>query len=113
MALCVFFFSSRRRHTRYIGDWSSDVCSYDLDEALQAFRNSLAAIPEYAEACDNARRTAKILGRGLQELERCGAKPEIGRASCRERGQVPVVGGVGEQRRRERDVGVVVRRYNS
>src|SRR5437764_1150168 len=24
-----FFFSSRRRHTRYIGDWSSDVCSSD------------------------------------------------------------------------------------
>src|SRR5437763_15943273 len=28
-----FFFSSRRRHTRYIGDWSSDVCSSDLVEA--------------------------------------------------------------------------------
>src|SRR5436189_4116440 len=28
--LVVFFFSSRRRHTRYIGDWSSDVCSSDL-----------------------------------------------------------------------------------
>src|SRR5437763_17026643 len=27
----VFFFSSRRRHTRYIGDWSSDVCSSDLN----------------------------------------------------------------------------------
>src|SRR5437762_10674881 len=27
-----FFFSSRRRHTRYIGDWSSDVCSSDLEE---------------------------------------------------------------------------------
>src|SRR5437763_16596927 len=27
-----FFFSSRRRHTRYIGDWSSDVCSSDLKE---------------------------------------------------------------------------------
>src|SRR5437762_10242267 len=27
-----FFFSSRRRHTRYIGDWSSDVCSSDLTE---------------------------------------------------------------------------------
>src|SRR5437762_14380691 len=25
-----FVFSSRRRHTRYIGDWSSDVCSSDL-----------------------------------------------------------------------------------
>src|SRR5437764_4430948 len=33
LKLCVvffFFFSSRRRHTRYIGDWSSDVCSSDL-----------------------------------------------------------------------------------
>src|SRR5207248_4303415 len=26
----VFFFSSRRRHTRSYGDWSSDVCSSDL-----------------------------------------------------------------------------------
>src|SRR5437764_5605403 len=31
MGYCLFFFfSSRRRHTRYIGDWSSDVCSSDL-----------------------------------------------------------------------------------
>src|SRR5688500_19302545 len=28
--LCLFFFSSRRRHTRLQGDWSSDVCSSDL-----------------------------------------------------------------------------------
>src|SRR5438876_3336932 len=27
-----FFFSSRRRHTRWTGDWSSDVCSSDLVE---------------------------------------------------------------------------------
>src|SRR5258705_9228729 len=27
---CVFFFSSRRRHTRCLSDWSSDVCSSDL-----------------------------------------------------------------------------------
>ena len=25
-----FFFSSRRRHTRLVSDWSSDVCSSDL-----------------------------------------------------------------------------------
>src|SRR2546430_42167 len=31
----VFFFSSRRRHTRFDCDWSSDVCSSDLDEAAQ------------------------------------------------------------------------------
>src|SRR5256885_8587303 len=28
--IMVFFFSSRRRHTRLQGDWSSDVCSSDL-----------------------------------------------------------------------------------
>src|SRR5690625_8054504 len=30
--MCLsFFFSSRRRHTRWPRDWSSDVCSSDLD----------------------------------------------------------------------------------
>src|SRR6266487_4979320 len=28
--MLLFFFSSRRRHTRWTGDWSSDVCSSDL-----------------------------------------------------------------------------------
>src|SRR3712207_8879172 len=28
--VALFFFSSRRRHTRYWRDWSSDVCSSDL-----------------------------------------------------------------------------------
>src|SRR5438874_7257728 len=34
--LCYFFFffSSRRRHTRSLRDWSSDVCSSDLELAL-------------------------------------------------------------------------------
>src|SRR5690606_40087702 len=27
---CAFFFSGRRRHTRFSRDWSSDVCSSDL-----------------------------------------------------------------------------------
>src|SRR5690348_6019356 len=30
LILLQFFFSSRRRHTRWTGDWSSDVCSSDL-----------------------------------------------------------------------------------
>src|SRR3970040_1893901 len=29
---CLFFFSSRRRHTRSLRDWSSDVCSFDRSE---------------------------------------------------------------------------------
>src|SRR3989440_7123628 len=38
----VFFFSSRRRHTRSDRDWSSDVCSsdLDLDERVQPFVGS-------------------------------------------------------------------------
>src|SRR5690348_18102780 len=34
--LLSFFFSSRRRHTRWTGDWSSDVCSSDLWFVLPA-----------------------------------------------------------------------------
>src|SRR5690606_41029663 len=30
LCVLVFFFSSRRRHTRFSRDWSSDVCSSDL-----------------------------------------------------------------------------------
>src|SRR5688500_8231026 len=33
-----FFFSSRRRHTRLQGDWSSDVCSSDLDDVVRQTR---------------------------------------------------------------------------
>src|SRR4051794_27369955 len=32
--MIFFFFSSRRRHTRWTGDWSSDVCSSDLRELV-------------------------------------------------------------------------------
>src|SRR2546430_5377088 len=34
MQVLVFFFSSRRRHTRFDCDWSSDVCSSDLGQKL-------------------------------------------------------------------------------
>src|SRR5690348_17774394 len=43
--LC-FFFSSRRRHTRWTGDWSSDVCSSDLESyTLYASRAQLLVGP--------------------------------------------------------------------
>src|SRR5437763_7983907 len=41
--LCFFFFSSRRRHTRYIGDWSSDVCSSDLGSPARSLLADAAA----------------------------------------------------------------------
>src|SRR5690606_39859621 len=37
-----FFFSSRRRHTRFSRDWSSDVCSADL-EAVKKYGGALAS----------------------------------------------------------------------
>src|SRR5690606_40558021 len=37
--LVSFFFSSRRRHTRFSRDWSSDVCSSDLLEMRVRHRN--------------------------------------------------------------------------
>src|SRR5690625_7035325 len=36
----LFFFSSRRRHTRWPRDWSSDVCSSDLD-VISAYQHGL------------------------------------------------------------------------
>src|SRR5205807_4562339 len=48
----VFFFSSRRRHTRLQGDWSSDVCSSDLSfeaqtrESCKRIVNAMIAYPE-------------------------------------------------------------------
>src|SRR5262249_48150819 len=43
MCLCFFFFSSRRRHTRLVSDWSSDVCSSDL---VQPFSTSFPKLVE-------------------------------------------------------------------
>src|SRR5688500_20366952 len=40
-----FFFSSRRRHTRLQGDWSSDVCSSDL--AIIASTTGVPRIPTH------------------------------------------------------------------
>src|SRR2546430_8916716 len=89
---CFFFFSSRRRHTRFDCDWSSDVCSSDLEctttdtVALRKLRchhfgnGSIFRLP----AASSARQ--KSLGK-LTESPQCSerADREIGRASCRER----------------------------
>src|SRR5205814_7072876 len=45
--LCFFFFSSRRRHTRCLSDWSSDVCSSDLDSQVCAVQLLLRQHPYY------------------------------------------------------------------
>src|SRR4249920_3053327 len=39
-----FFFSSRRRHTRCGRDWSSDVCSSDLNQALPRTGSTITGV---------------------------------------------------------------------
>src|SRR3712207_6201786 len=43
----IFFFSSRRRHTRYWRDWSSDVCSSDLSTIVESSSGSTAVSEAY------------------------------------------------------------------
>src|SRR5258706_8906410 len=43
----IFFFSSRRRHTRLVSDWSSDVCSSDLEHSSRF--NPLAEIRLFSD----------------------------------------------------------------
>src|SRR5437016_7794502 len=42
-----FFFSSRRRHTRLVSDWSSDVCSSDLPAPARPPREKRAPLRRY------------------------------------------------------------------
>ena len=46
-----FFFSSRRRHTRLQGDWSSDVCSSDLQECISINQSHLNGLLLYGVVC--------------------------------------------------------------
>src|SRR5258705_7813089 len=58
-----FFFSSRRRHTRCLSDWSSDVCSSDLLQPRKVsveLRNSKSRLARLEEA---ARKAVGIYGK--------------------------------------------------
>src|SRR5690606_40851647 len=49
--ILFFFFSSRRRHTRFSRDWSSDVCSSDLNGSII----SMPPLPEISSSAVAAR----------------------------------------------------------
>src|SRR3712207_9162431 len=78
----MFFFSSRRRHTRYWRDWSSDVCSSDLRHQRQvsARRDGLAVRPE-----ERVRLEARLLGNRAAE-RRVGGAGGLGPRSGGRRG---------------------------
>src|SRR5262249_56333882 len=102
----------RRRHTRLVSDWSSDVCSSDL-VFTEAERAALALAEEgtrladdhhgvsdetWAQACkhyDDDQLAALVsLVAMINAANRLGVIVQIGRASCRERVEIEV-GAVG------------------
>src|SRR5688500_20197038 len=91
----LFFFSSRRRHTRLQGDWSSDVCSSDLERAAQAAAHGVGGIQDREEPPRAARALVRPVVGGH------APQGEIGRASCRERVEIAAVGGAVKRRREE------------
>src|SRR5258706_981898 len=102
-AIVLFFFSSRRRHTRLVSDWSSDVCSSDLFETLKPIgrdvkggsrrrkidRRRGGGEQRFEFASPVLERFAAQIAvaheQQVEEHERRGNLLEIGRASCRER----------------------------
>src|SRR3712207_6727449 len=81
----LFFFSSRRRHTRYWRDWSSDVCSSDLAQIAAAIsdagvniaaatcigpgeRAELHILVPHAEAAKHALAISGVLVTGEREV---------------------------------------------
>src|SRR5690606_39937462 len=104
-------FSSRRRHTRFSRDWSSDVCSSDLLEEAQAWVDRFVRWynEEHRHSALNwvtpmARHTGEdreLLRRREETYRRARRRnphrwSEVGRASCRERGRERAIGTRGE-----------------
>src|SRR2546430_9597998 len=88
----LFFFSSRRRHTRFDCDWSSDVCSSDLGTDVRVIRRVaegegqiLTHVVMLLWLVTLAAMLAAALAVGACSAASVIERQEIGRASCRER----------------------------
>src|SRR6266487_1852556 len=94
-----FFFSSRRRHTRWTGDWSSDVCSSDLAghfaAALALARTDRPAmVAELLERLGHARsRSGQLAAAAAAWSEAAGQRERSGDrpATARLRGLLALV----------------------
>src|SRR5690606_39865149 len=96
------FFSSRRRHTSFSRDWSSDVCSSDLIEPSPSTSTRLplrwrtsnisvlyeSDLPLYASSHSPRCTTYSASGKASRKLP---SFSKIGRASCRERVRLEVL----------------------
>src|SRR5260370_2276741 len=89
--LMIFFFSSRRRHTRFKCDWSSDVCSSDLYSVWKPATSSDSASgrsngARLFSAMPLITKITRPMGwYKTNQIESDACAVKIGRASCRER----------------------------
>src|SRR2546430_7274965 len=87
----LFFFSSRRRHTRFDCDWSSDVCSSDLKPILPADFAARISRGVQIDVGASGFDRGNNVGDGIWPDRHKHPKicpvclRQIGRASCRER----------------------------
>src|SRR2546427_6950630 len=92
LPLFFFFFSSRRRHTRFDCDWSSDVCSSDL-QPRQRMVDGVELTLDLGHVVGARCALQALLQQGQDFTVGAAALAgilveddvEIGRASCRER----------------------------
>src|SRR5205814_7666459 len=99
--LFSFFFSSRRRHTRCLSDWSSDVCSSDLFNLSVNDVRPDTRLDENTPLDTIVRHIDYLIGRLGEDRVALGSdfdgavmpRPKIGRASCRGRGESREVAG--------------------
>src|SRR5690606_39533723 len=83
--IVIFFFSSRRRHTSFSRDWSSDVCSSDLESVevgalnmarrLYLEKHGVDSDPEHLFLASNA----STSGRSIAQLSKTGGTDEYRR----------------------------------
>src|SRR5205814_7886056 len=79
-----FFFSSRRRHTRCLSDWSSDVCSSDLQRLLD-FLDRLGREYEVIIGSNGSTDSTTALGVDLSRRFKRSEERRVGK-ECRSRG---------------------------
>src|SRR5690625_7700563 len=98
--LLLFVFASRRRHTIWPRDWSSDVCSSDLARqgGVVVVLHDLALAARY---CDRLvlLQGGRVVAEGSAG-QVLSADQQIGRASCRERESIWGVGVTDHKQRR-------------
>src|SRR5262245_11780200 len=79
----VFFFPSRRRHTRCLSDWSSDVCSSDLFIDMRDERHRRGVERAIRDAVKRDRARTKLLRMsqfGIVEMTRQRIRPSLKRS---------------------------------